>query len=116
MKKEMVGKIIFWIVIAIIIISLGALVYFGLNGKLTTNFADSGQYITYAQIYLNDDISYEFQMEKSTRWSGTWISIYDKDGVEYLTDTRNVLIIKEPYQNGRESDIEIEVQLEGDTK
>lgn len=93
MKK----KIIIWLIVFAI---LGAVVTF-ISVKLANEDATESHesYVTTAYISYEMDLTREIEVDHYMTYSNDLIRIFDKDGVEYLTNSKNVILIKEHEKN-----------------
>lgn len=93
MKK----KIIIWLIVLAI---LAAVVIFTVINLAKKDATESESYITTAYISYEMDLTREIEVDHYMTYSSNdLIRIFDKDGVEYLTNSKNVILIKEHEKN-----------------
>lgn len=90
MKK----KIIIWLIVLAI---LAAVVIFTVVKPANDDATES--YVTTAYISYEMDLTREIEVDHYNTYNYGLIRIFDKDGVEYVTNTKNVILIKEHEKN-----------------
>ena len=93
MKK----KIIIWLIVLAILGAVIAFTVVKLANEVATESHES--YVTTAYISYEMDLTREIEVDDYMTYSNGLIRIFDKDGVEYLTNSKNVILIKEHEKN-----------------
>ena len=93
MKK----KIIIWLIVLAILAAVVIFTVVNLSNEDATESYES--YVTTAYISYEMDLTREIEVDHYMTYSNDLIRIFDKDGVEYLTNSKNVILIKEHEKN-----------------